>query len=236
MDRSSGLVGSEAGLVLISPDYYKINLRFDFKASNKKAEYKALIAGLDLVRELGVEAIEVFSDSMLIVNHVTGVFQAKEERMTKYLGKSKTLLDQFRSHILTRIPRSKNSEVDTLVRLAFGIDADGFISFPIKRLNQSSIEREEQVLCSNKVRTWMDPIIDYLTTSRLSEDQEEAPKIMNTTVRYTLINGKLYRIGHSVPYQRCVWPAEADHLMKEIHNGVCGNHSEGKALSFKCLC
>ena len=68
MDGSSDSGGSGAGLVLISPDHCKISqaLRFDFKVSNNKVEYEALIAGLDLVRELGVEAIEVFNDSILI--------------------------------------------------------------------------------------------------------------------------------------------------------------------------
>lgn len=65
----------------MSPDQYKTKqaLRFNFKVSNNKAEYEAIIAGLDLARELGMEAIEVFSDSMLIVNQLTREFQAKEK-------------------------------------------------------------------------------------------------------------------------------------------------------------
>lgn len=70
VDGSSGSGGSGTGLVLISLDHYKTShpIRFDFKASNNEAEYEALIAGLHLARELVVKAIEVFSDSMLIVN------------------------------------------------------------------------------------------------------------------------------------------------------------------------
>lgn len=55
------------------------------------------------------------------------------------------------------------------------------------------------------------------------------------SARYTLMNGKPYRRGHSMPYQRCVRPLEAEYIMKKIHNGVCGNHSMGRALAFKCL-
>ena len=67
--------------MLISPDQYKTSnaLCFNFKASKNEAEYEALIAGLDLARELGVEAIEVFNNLIRIVNQVTGVFQAREE-------------------------------------------------------------------------------------------------------------------------------------------------------------
>lgn len=60
---------------------------------------------------------------------------------------------------------SENKEADALARLASGIDTDGFISFMLEQLNQPSIKREEQVHCSEKIITWMDPIIDYLTTA-----------------------------------------------------------------------
>ena len=110
IDGSFNLRGSEAGLVLVSPDQFKTRqaLRFNFKASNNEAEYEALIAGLGLARELEVQDIEVFSDSMLIVNQVMGEFQAKEKRMAKYLEKEKILLGQFMSQLITRIPRSEN--------------------------------------------------------------------------------------------------------------------------------
>ena len=64
VDGSSSSGGCGAGLVLISPDGYKTSyvLRFAFNASNNEAEYEALIAGLGLARELGVDAIEVYSD------------------------------------------------------------------------------------------------------------------------------------------------------------------------------
>lgn len=60
--------------------------------------------------------------------------------MAKYLGKVKSLLDQLRNHVVTRIPQSENSEVDALERLASGIDAYGLASVPIEHLYQPSIE------------------------------------------------------------------------------------------------
>lgn len=141
--------------MLISPDHFKTNytLRFDFKVSNNEARYEALIAGLDLARELVVEVIEVFSDPILIVNQVIGEFQVKEERMVKYLKKAKGLLDQFRKHVVTQIPRSENNESDALARLASGIDTEGLVSVPVEHLHQPSIERTEQVFCYEKVKT-----------------------------------------------------------------------------------
>ena len=58
VDGSSNSSDSGVGLVLVSLDQYKISqaLRFNFKSSNNKAEYVAVIAGLRLARELGVSA------------------------------------------------------------------------------------------------------------------------------------------------------------------------------------
>ena len=54
MDGASNENGSGAGMMLISPEGHKIHcaLCFGFQASNNKAEYEALIAGLQLTREL----------------------------------------------------------------------------------------------------------------------------------------------------------------------------------------
>ena len=54
MDDASNNTGSGASVMLISPEGHKIYcaIRFGFKASNNKAEYEALIAGLRLAHEL----------------------------------------------------------------------------------------------------------------------------------------------------------------------------------------
>ncbi|GMN20551.1 hypothetical protein TIFTF001_047124 [Ficus carica] len=59
-------------------------------------------------------------------------------------------MDHFRSHVKIRMPRSENSKADALARLASGIDADGLVSVPVECLNQPSIERNKQILFSEK--------------------------------------------------------------------------------------
>ena len=60
---------SGAGLILISPDGIDTiyALRFSFKASNNKAEYEAVIAGLNLAHFMEADQLEVSSDSQLVV-------------------------------------------------------------------------------------------------------------------------------------------------------------------------
>ena len=57
-----------------------------FSATNNEAEYKALLTGITMVRKMGRKAIDVFSDSRLVVGQVKGEFEARDERMLGYLS------------------------------------------------------------------------------------------------------------------------------------------------------
>ena len=65
VDGAANAQGSGAGLILTSPDGIDIEyaLRFGFRASNNKAEYEAVIAGLNLAHSMAVDQLEVCSDS-----------------------------------------------------------------------------------------------------------------------------------------------------------------------------
>ena len=78
---------SGTGVVLEIPMGEKVcyALRLQFPASNNEAEYKALITGLRLAREMGLQQVRVYSDSQLVVNQVRGDYQAKGENMAAYL-------------------------------------------------------------------------------------------------------------------------------------------------------
>jgi len=56
-----------------------------FKASNNEAEYEALLVGLRVVSDLGAKEVEIYSDSLLVVNQVQGSFEAKDLWMMEYL-------------------------------------------------------------------------------------------------------------------------------------------------------
>ncbi|KAK3009069.1 hypothetical protein RJ639_015084 [Escallonia herrerae] len=85
VDGSSALGSSRAGLILISPEGFTIEyaLRFGFQASNNEAEYEALLAGIRLAHALKVDSLSVHSDSQLVVNHVLGNYEARDERMAQ---------------------------------------------------------------------------------------------------------------------------------------------------------
>ena len=60
-------------------------LIFGFKTSKNEAEYEALIAGLNLAKEMKVESIEIYNDSHLVVCQIAGEYQAWGEKIAVYL-------------------------------------------------------------------------------------------------------------------------------------------------------
>ena len=90
------------------------SLRLGFKASNNKAEYKALLAELRVVLDLGLQDVVVYLDSRLIVNQVEGSFEAKDPRMIDYLRLVKQTMSLFQQVRLIQIAREQNRHADSL--------------------------------------------------------------------------------------------------------------------------
>ena len=45
----------------------------------------------------------------------------------------------------------------------------------------------------------------------------------------------LYKRGFSRLYLRCLDPEEAEYVMREVHKGICGNHSRVRSLVHKLI-
>ena len=61
--------------MLISPQgkKYMFSLPIVATSTNNQAEYQALVKGLELLREVRANVVEIFSDSMLVINQLSGV-------------------------------------------------------------------------------------------------------------------------------------------------------------------
>ena len=81
----------------------------------------------------------------------------------------------------------------------------------------------------------MTPIVRYLTSDELPEDKNEARRLRAKVARFTIHDGKLLKRSFSGPYLRCVTPVEANHILSELHDGECGNHSGGRSLANRAL-
>ena len=81
----------------------------------------------------------------------------------------------------------------------------------------------------------MDPIWDYLIDERLPDDPKEASKLMTRSARFTIQKGSLYKRGFFAPILKCVAGKDVDYVLREVHEGVCGNHIGARTLVGKVL-
>jgi len=90
--------GARIGIVLISPRgrKYEFSLPIVATSTNNQAEYQALIKGLELLREVCADAVEVFGDSMLVINQLAGSYECRSEVLIAYYEKSMRLLKEFK--------------------------------------------------------------------------------------------------------------------------------------------
>lgn len=68
-DGSSHKKGTGMGVVIISPNKIPTTLQYKVEGicSNNKVEYEALIAGLEMLLELGETRVEIMGDSELVI-------------------------------------------------------------------------------------------------------------------------------------------------------------------------
>ena len=88
-DGATNRKGVGVEVVVITPKKLVMekSLQLGFLATNNEAEYKALLAGVAIVRQLGGDMVELYSDSRLVVGQVNREFEARDERMQGYLAK-----------------------------------------------------------------------------------------------------------------------------------------------------
>lgn len=99
--------------------------RFLGEYTNNIAEYNALIACLEEVKELQGKEVDVFSDSELVVKQFNGQYRIKNEKLKRlYLEVNKLVQESQLQVSLTHVPRSKTKEADRLANLA--LDLEGF--------------------------------------------------------------------------------------------------------------
>ncbi|XP_074291400.1 uncharacterized protein LOC141618190 [Silene latifolia] len=155
VDGVSNTKGAGVGLVLKSPQGEQIiqAVRCEFKATNNKAEYEALILGLQLALEMQINHIKVYSDSQLIVNHVNNMYTARDPKRVAYLEVAKELKLRFASYHIQQIPRNQNVEADALATLGAAFTQGAVGSIPFIHVMKPAISQNEQQNASKAATT-----------------------------------------------------------------------------------
>ena len=234
VDGSSAPEGAGAGILLVGPEKeeFKYSIKFTFPITKNPAEYEALLAGLQLAKRIRADKLKVFADSQLVVRQVSGEYEVKDPTLKAYNRWVKQLWQKFSQIQITQIPSEENSKADELSRVDFN-DPKATKGILIETLNRPSTATEKEVMII-EAPDWRSPIIEYLKSPAIATESEAA-KLRIRTARYILIDDVLYKKSFNLPYLRCLGPEEAQYALREIHEGICGQHMGGRSLSYKAL-
>nr|KYP52771.1 Uncharacterized protein Mb2253c family [Cajanus cajan] len=106
VDGSSNSKGGGAGIILEGPHQVTLeqSLKFSFKVTNNQAEYEALLAGLRLARDLGSRKVNCNSDSKLMVEQLSGTYQAKDTLLRRYFHTASHQISSFNEFTIKHVP------------------------------------------------------------------------------------------------------------------------------------
>jgi ribonuclease HI len=93
-------------------------------ATNNVAEYSALVAGLEQAVELGVDELDVISDSELMVKQMRGEYKIKNEALRELSQRAGRLAREVGSVRYTAVRREHNELADRLVNEALDAAAE----------------------------------------------------------------------------------------------------------------
>ncbi|XP_073354962.1 uncharacterized protein [Aegilops tauschii subsp. strangulata] len=110
----------QSGIMLSSPkgNRLRYTLKIHFAASNNVAKYEALVHGLRLTKELGIQRILCYNDSDLVVRQTSGEWDARDANMASYRFVGHQLSGNFDGCDFLHIPHANNEAIGALAKIS----------------------------------------------------------------------------------------------------------------------
>jgi ribonuclease HI len=105
-----------AGVIIMAPEG-DVLLEFSVPiphATNNVAEYTGLLRGLEAARELGLQRVEVRTDSELMVRQLNGQYRVKNPGLRRLYSQVAVLMDRFALCRVRHVTRDQNASADRL--------------------------------------------------------------------------------------------------------------------------
>jgi ribonuclease HI len=93
-------------------------------ATNNVAEYRALVEGLGKAVEVGIDELEVVSDSELVVHQMRGEWKIKKDTLKSLWDDAQDLAGRIGKVRYTAVRREHNELADRLVNEALDAETD----------------------------------------------------------------------------------------------------------------
>jgi ribonuclease HI len=108
------------GAVAADPDGNVLAERSAYigETTNNVAEYRALLLGLELARELDARKVEVINDSELVAKQISGEYRVKHAGLKPLYLEAMEALRRFDRALVRSVRRESNTRADALVNQA----------------------------------------------------------------------------------------------------------------------
>ncbi|KAG8474311.1 hypothetical protein CXB51_033807 [Gossypium anomalum] len=203
-DGASNAVGNGIGAVLVSPngDHYPFTYKLDFDCTNNMAE---------------------------------GEWETRDPKFINYRKVVLDLLEEFDDITFNYLPRDENQMADALATLASMIKANKEeevrpIQMSVYEAPASCCNLEEEEKDDNP---WYQDILRYVRDRKYPEQATENEKrtLRRLAYDYVLDGDVLYKRRKDQVLLRCVDVVEANLILEEVHEGVCGTHANGFTMA-----
>jgi ribonuclease HI len=106
--------------VVSAPDGTPLSEQGEYigETTNNVAEYRAVLLGLRLARELGAREVEVVNDSELVARQINGVYKVKHAGLKPLFIETMEKLREFDRWAVRNVRRESNERADELVNEA----------------------------------------------------------------------------------------------------------------------
>lgn len=118
--NNPGLAGAGAVIYHFDEEIYAEDFFVGEMFTNNHAEYAGLILGLQHAKFLGIKNLKVEGDSLLVINHMKGLYKCKSINLIELYDKAKELEQHFDNIQYNHVLRNKNKRADELSNMAVG--------------------------------------------------------------------------------------------------------------------
>ncbi|XP_045088992.1 uncharacterized protein [Aegilops tauschii subsp. strangulata] len=257
-------LGLGAGIVLSSPkgDRLKYALQIHFATSTNVAKYEALVHGLWLATEFGIQHILCYGDSDLVVQQCSGEWDAHDSNMASYHFLVQKLSGFFAGCEFLHVLSAENEAADALAKIA-----SSWQSIPsgvsLEHLHKPSVKPSPD---SESIHVPPDPAApqpgpgtappdptapqpgpgtappnpaapqpEFLENGVLPMDETEARQVQRRASAYSIINNELVKRSSTGVFQRGIEQDKGIEILLYIHQGECGHHAALRSLVAKAF-
>ena len=129
-----------------------------------------MLKGIWLLQEIRADAVEIFEDSMLVVNQLIGIYECKDDILRVYHEECHRLLKEFKK-VVKHVLKLYNGEANRLAQHASGYR-------PMEGVMALELPADD----------WRKEIVDYLE----DPSKKVSRRIRFQATKYVLLEGELY--------------------------------------------